>query len=66
MQTNMYMDEEKEKPDPDLHDLLNRLVNCIVNALSGKARDFYRREFDFFNKITQISGKIRPYPKGKI
>lgn len=60
----MYMDEEKEKKDPVLYDTLEALVNSIVNNLSGKAREFYRREFDFFNKITQISGEIRPYPKG--
>lgn len=64
MQTNMYMDEEKEKKDPALYDTLDILVSAIVNALSGRARDFYRREFDFFNKITHISGEIRPFPKG--
>jgi len=64
MQTNMFTDEEMEKKDPELYDTLDALVTSIVNSLSGKARDFYRREFDFFNKITQISGEIRPFPKG--
>lgn len=64
MQTNMYMDEEKQVKDVALYDVLESLVNSIVNTLSGSARDFYKREFDFFNKITQISGEIRPFPKG--
>lgn len=64
MQTNMYMDEDKQVKDAILYDILDSLIMSIVDSLSGKAKDFYRREFDFFNKITNISGIIRPYPKG--
>ncbi|KAL0266294.1 UNVERIFIED_CONTAM: hypothetical protein PYX00_008881 [Menopon gallinae] len=64
MQTNMYMDEEKQVKDAILYDVLDGLITSIVDSLSGKAKDFYRREFDFFNKITSISGTIRPFPKG--
>lgn len=49
-----------------LYDTLDALTNAIVNCLSGPAKKFYEREFDFFSQITDISGKIRPYPKGKI
>lgn len=64
MHTNMYMDEEKQIKDPILYDVLDALAKSILNALSGPAKQFYEREFEFFEKITNISGEIRPYPKG--
>lgn len=47
-----------------LYDILEALSNNILSSLSGPAKLFYEREFDFFGKITNISGTIRPYPKG--
>lgn len=64
MHTNVYMDEDKQMKDPVLYDILDSLTKNILNALSGPAKQFYEREFDFFEKITNISGEIRPYPKG--
>lgn len=64
MHTNMYMDEDKHVKDPILFDTLDALVKSIVGSLSGPAKQFHEREFDFFEKITNISGEIRPYPKG--
>lgn len=64
MHTNIYMDEDKQVKDPVLYDVLDSLTKNILNALSGPAKQFYEREFDFFDKITNISGEIRPYPKG--
>ncbi|CAG9559156.1 unnamed protein product [Danaus chrysippus] len=63
MHTNMYTDEEMHNKDP-LFDILENLTKCIVDTLSGPAKAFYEREFDFFGQITNISGIIRPYPKG--
>lgn len=40
------------------------IISYIVSSLSGPAKEFYEREFDFFGKVTAISGTIRPYPKG--
>lgn len=64
MYTNMYLDEDKQIKDPILYDILDSLVKSILGSLSGPAKQFYEREFDFFEKITNISGEIRPYPKG--
>ncbi|XP_045467840.1 phosphatidylinositol 4-kinase alpha [Harmonia axyridis] len=63
MKTNMYLDEAMTKKDP-LYDVLEILVNNIIQNFSGASRLFYEREFDFFEKITSISGEIKPYPKG--
>lgn len=64
MQTNMYMDEEQEHKDPTLYDILDALCQNIIASFSGSAKQFYEREFEFFGKITDVSGKIRPFPKG--
>nr|CAD7260807.1 unnamed protein product [Timema shepardi] len=64
MKTNMYTDEEMHNKDTVLYDTLEAITKSIVLSLSGPAKQFYEREFDFFGKITNISGEIRPYPKG--
>jgi phosphatidylinositol 4-kinase len=40
---------------------LDNMTNLIVEALSGQAREFYEREFGFFNEVTSISGKLKPF-----
>lgn len=65
MQTNKFTDEEGHNKDDDLYDTLEGLIENIVTSLSGPAKRFYEREFDFFGKITAVSGEIRPYPKGE-
>jgi phosphatidylinositol 4-kinase len=34
--------------------LLDRMIDMIVAGLSGKARGFYKLEFDFFGEVTSI------------
>uniref|UniRef100_A0A182MWN4 Phosphatidylinositol 4-kinase alpha n=1 Tax=Anopheles culicifacies TaxID=139723 RepID=A0A182MWN4_9DIPT len=64
MQTNMYIDEEMHHRD-SLYDALESLSQNIISSLSGPAKRFYEREFDFFGKITAVSGEIRSFPKGQ-
>ncbi|XP_052072692.1 phosphatidylinositol 4-kinase alpha-like isoform X2 [Mytilus californianus] len=64
MQTNKFTDEEATIKDEDIGDLLDTLMNDIKKSLSGPALEFYEREFEFFDEITSISGRIRPFPKG--
>ncbi|CEH18841.1 related to phosphatidylinositol-4-kinase [Ceraceosorus bombacis] len=62
MKANSYKDDNGEVPDP-MKPTLDRMVDLIVAALSGEARSFYNREFGFFNEVTGISGKLKPYIK---
>lgn len=49
----------------DLYDTLEQIISSIVGSLSGPAKDFYEREFDFFGKVTAISGEIRHFSKAE-
>lgn len=64
MKTNVFTDEEAQHKDPEIGAHLENLIDRISKSLSGTALDFFKREFDFFDKVTSISGTIRPYPKG--
>lgn len=50
------------QPDP-MKPELDRLVDMIVESLSGDAQEFYNREFTFFDEVTSISGKLKPFIK---
>ncbi len=60
MQTNMFMDEEGKTKDTGLYDPLRYIVAEISKALSGPAKQFYEREFDFFGKITGFLVGLHP------
>ncbi|CAH1801953.1 unnamed protein product [Owenia fusiformis] len=64
MKTNIYLDEDAEHKDEAIGDQLEAMIDEMKKQLSGDALTFYEREFDFFDKITAISGEIRPFPKG--
>lgn len=62
MKANSYKDDDAEEEDA-MKPVLDRMVDLIVAALSGEAQEFYNREFNFFNEVTSISGKLKPYIK---
>ena len=39
------------------------MIDLVVRSLSGEARNFYEREFAFFNEVTSISRKLQPFIK---
>ncbi|KAI3934357.1 hypothetical protein MKW92_039958 [Papaver armeniacum] len=39
------------------------LLGSILEGFNPKARDIFEREFDFFDKVTSISGALYPLPK---
>jgi len=41
--------------------MLDRMTEIMVQSLSGEAREFYDREFGFFDEVTSISGKLKPF-----
>ncbi|KAI9189526.1 phosphatidylinositol-4- kinase [Blastocladiella emersonii ATCC 22665] len=62
MKANMYRDEAGNVPD-SLQPLFDELIDLIIKSFTPEDQSFYQREFDFFNKITSISGKLKPYIK---
>jgi phosphatidylinositol 4-kinase len=59
MKTNIYTDDEGKTRDAGIADHLDYIIQKITESLSGSALDFYKREFDFFEKVTGISGEIK-------
>ncbi|KAI6177654.1 1-phosphatidylinositol 4-kinase [Aphelenchoides bicaudatus] len=64
MQTNMFTDEESKSKDPIMHDPLGKIVERIESRLEGTARRFKESEFELIRALTEVSGIIKPYPKG--
>ncbi|OJD11615.1 hypothetical protein AJ78_07647 [Emergomyces pasteurianus Ep9510] len=62
MKANTYKDEESQIPDA-IKPVLDQFLDKLISHFSEEDRDFYEREFSFFNEITGISGKLRPYIK---
>lgn len=62
MKANCYKDDLGVIEDP-MKPVLDAMISRIVEELSGEAKAFYSREFAFFEEVTSISGKLRPYIK---
>jgi phosphatidylinositol 4-kinase len=65
LETNMYMDEEGEEKDPVMYEKLLPIRKNIEDVFTPQAKAFYDRETKFFGAITNISGIIKPYEKGR-
>lgn len=44
-------------------ELLPLVRQHIIDGFTPKALDMFQREFDFFDKVTSISGVLFPLPK---
>lgn len=42
---------------------LDKVMERLVDSFSPDDRAFYEKEFDFFNEVTDISGKLKPFIK---
>ncbi|KAG5638985.1 hypothetical protein H0H81_008206 [Sphagnurus paluster] len=62
MKANCYKDDAAEIEDP-MKPTLDLMTERVVESLSGAAKDFYNREFQFFKEVTSISGKLKPFIK---
>ena len=62
MTANAYKDEDSSIED-SLKPTLDVVKDRMTTSFSGTDRSFYQREFSFFNEITDISGKLRPFIK---
>lgn len=60
MKANLYKDEAATIPD-SIKPILDRVMDKMINSLSGEDKQFYEREFTFFNEVTSISGKLKPF-----
>lgn len=60
MMANMYIDDAGSVPDP-MKPILEAMVSKIVSQFQGSDRVFYEREFSFFERVTGISGLLKPY-----
>lgn len=62
MMANMYIDDAGTVAD-SMKPTLDAMVSKIVSQFQGSERIFYEREFSFFEKVTGISGLLKPFIK---
>lgn len=62
MMANSYKDEDSTEPD-SLKPTLDEIQKLMLEGFSEEDLLFYKKEFGFFNEVTSISGKLKPYIK---
>lgn len=55
-------EDEEQEPDP-VKPTLDKVMDAMISSFSAEDKDFYQREFDFFGKVTGISGILKPFIK---
>ncbi|KAG7888584.1 hypothetical protein KL906_005285 [Ogataea polymorpha] len=62
MAANSYKDEDSTVPD-DIKPVLDEIRSTMVAEFTPQDRAYYEKEFKFFEEVTGISGKLKPYIK---
>ena len=62
IKANAYKDEESLEPDP-VKPVLDKVMDALIRSFSPADKDFYEKEFEFFGKVTGISGTLKPFIK---
>lgn len=62
MRANAYIDEAGTIADP-VKNRLDAIESHIVSQFDAESEKFFLREFSFFEKVTNISGSLKPYVK---
>ncbi|KAL7629182.1 phosphatidylinositol-4- kinase [Parahypoxylon ruwenzoriense] len=62
MKANAYKDDDATIPDA-IKPALDKVMNKMIGSFPDEDRNFYEREFAFFDEVTSISGKLKPLIK---
>lgn len=62
MKANAYKDEDSQIPD-SIKPTLDIVMSHMIASFSKTDKEFYDREFKFFDEVTDISGKLKPFIK---
>ncbi|SPO04224.1 related to phosphatidylinositol-4-kinase [Cephalotrichum gorgonifer] len=62
MKANSYKDDNALIED-DIKPTLDGVMGRMVDSFSPADRNYYEREFSFFDEVTGVSGKLKPYIK---
>ncbi|KAK0730577.1 hypothetical protein B0H67DRAFT_639064 [Lasiosphaeris hirsuta] len=62
MKANAYKDDESLIPDA-IKPTLDKVMGHMIDSFAAEDREFYEREFTFFDEVTGISGKLKPLIK---
>ncbi|KAL3229495.1 Phosphatidylinositol 4-kinase STT4 [Nakaseomyces bracarensis] len=62
MLANCYKDDEATVED-EIKPILDKVRANMVSKFDAASLDFYNKEFTFFDEVTSISGKLKPYIK---